>query len=185
MPITFSDLFRDEAFEVRNRRDLKAFYELVKETVKRGDLTLEGHTLPTTMNEWIRQLEDDKILPKREQDVVDFSLAEDEAFKKWKKAYLGELRKARLASQTVYVNQAAKDLVESVQTVSDANARSLEMTNNKKEDVLAALSDLQGAVYMFLNSYDGARAKLKLPDRTLPLEVFKVRQAKKQKTKHE
>ena len=179
MPVTFNELFRDEAFEIHNRRDLKAFYELVKEIVKKGGLTLEGHTLPTTMNEWIRQLEGDKNLPKREQDVVDFSLAEDEAFKKWKKAYLGELRKARLASQTVYINQAAKDFVESVQAVSDANARSLEMTNNKKEDVLAALSDLQGAVYMFLNAYDGARAKLKLPDRTLPLEVFKVRQPRK------
>ena len=181
MPITFNELLRDETFEVRNRRDLKAFYELIKEIIRKGDLTLEGHTLPTTMNEWIRQLEGDKNLPKREQDVVDFSIAEDETFKKWKKAYLGELKRARLANQTVYVSQAAKDLVESVQTVSDANARSLEMTNNKKEDVLAALSDLQGAVYMFLNAYDGARAKLKLPDRTLPLEVFKVRQTKKAK----
>ena len=183
MPVTFNELFQDEAFEVRNRRDLKAFYDLVKETVKKGDLDLEGHTLPTTMNEWIRQLEGDKNLPKREQDVVDFSLAEDETFKRWKKAYLNELKKAKLAKQTVYVSQDAKDLVESVQAVHDANARSLEMTNNKKEDVLAALSDLQGAVYMFLSTYDGARSSLKLPDRALPLEVFKVRQTKKQKVK--
>ena len=183
MPITFNELFRDEAFEVCNRRDLKSFYELVKTIVKKGELTLEGHTLPTTLNEWIQQLEGDKNLPKREQDVVNFSLAEDEAFRKWKKAYLDELRKAKLASQTVYVSQAAKDFVESVQTISDANARSLEMTNNKKEDVLAALSDLQGAVYMFLGTYDGARGSLRLPDRALPLEVFKVRQAKKQKVK--
>ena len=49
MPILFTDLMRDDAFEIRNRKTLRELYEVVKEAVKAKHLNLEGHTLPRAL----------------------------------------------------------------------------------------------------------------------------------------
>ena len=72
----------------------------------------------------------------------------------------------------------AFELLESLRALEGANAASLGMTNGKKDDVLAALSDLQGAVYSFLDAYDGAQSALKLPERTLEPDRVTVREAR-------
>ncbi len=179
MPVTFSSFLQDEAFEVKNRRDLKALYERVKTDVAAGDLNLEGHTLPTTLNVWLERVEGSDKLLSRDVDVVDFSIADDKKLAVWKKSYFGELHKERVAKKTVYASQAARDLLSSVQELEQANANSLNLMNGTKDNLLSGLSDLQGAVYLLLNAYDGARDKLKLPARDTPLESVKVRQAKK------
>ena len=179
MPVTFSSFLQDETFEVKNRRDLKALYERVKTDVAVGELTLEGHTLPTTLNVWLKTVEGDDKLLSRDVDVVDFSIADDKKLTAWKKSYFGELHKERVAKKTVYTSQAARDLLSSVQELEQANANSLNLMNGNKDDLVSGLSDLQGAVYLLLNAYDGARDKLKLPARDTPLESVKVRQAKK------
>ncbi len=179
MPVTFSSFLEDEAFEVKNRRDLKALYERIKADVAAGELTLDGHTLPTTLNVWIERVEGGDKLLSRDVDVVDFSIADDKKLAAWKKSYFGELHKERAAKKTVYTSQAARDLLEGVQELEQANANSLGLMNGNKDELLSGLSDLQGAVYLLLNAYDGARDKLKLPARDTPLESVKVRQAKK------
>ena len=178
MPVTFSSFLQDEAFEVKNRRDLKALYERVKTDVAAGELTLEGHTLPTTLSVWLERVEGNGKRLSRDVDVVDFSLADDKKLVAWKKSYLGELHKERAAKKTVYTSQAARDLLSSVQELEQANANSLNLMNGTKDDLVSGLSDLQGAVYLLLNAYDGARDKLKLLERGTPLESVKVRQAR-------
>lgn len=185
MPITFSSFLNDESFEVKNRRDLKALYERVKAAVAAGELNLEGHTLPTTLNTWLRLVEPNEKPLSRDVDVVDFSLADDKKLAAWKKGYLGELSKERAAKKTVYASQAARDLLASVQELTAANANSLSLMNGNKDDLISGLSDLQGAVYLLLGAYDAAREKLKLPARDTPLGSVKVRQAKVKETSTE
>lgn len=178
MPVTFSSFLTDEAFDIKNRRDLKLLYERVKADVAAGDLGLEGHTLPTTLNTWLKTVEGDDKLLSRDVDVVDFSIADDKKLTAWKKSYFGELNRAIAAKKTVYASQEARDLLEGVQELEQANANSLNLMNGTKDDLVSGLSDLQGAVYLLLGAYDGAREKLKLPARDTPLESVKVRQAK-------
>ena len=154
-------------------------YEWVKAAVAAGEVTLEGHTLPTTLNAWIERVEGSDKRLSRDVDVVDFSLADDKKLAVWKKQYFGEVHKERAAKKTVYTSQAARDLLKGVQELEQANANSLNLMNGNKDDLVSGLSDLQGAVYLLLNAYDGAREKLKLPERDTPLESVKVRQSKK------
>ncbi|CAN5877747.1 hypothetical protein BH24DEI2_BH24DEI2_21160 [soil metagenome] len=178
MPVTFSSFLTDEAFDIKNRRDLKAFYDRVKADVAAGELTLEGHTLPTTLNAWLTTVEGDDKRLSRDVDVVNFSLADDKKLAAWKKVYFGELNRALAAKKTVYASQEARELLEGVQGLERANANSLNLMNGNKDDLVSGLSDLQGAVYLLLGAYDGARDKLKLPARDTPLESVKVRQGK-------
>lgn len=179
MPVTFSSFLTDENFNINNRRDLKALYDRVKANVAAGELNLEGHTLPTTLNAWIERVEGDDKRLSRDVDVVDFSLADDKKLVAWKKSYFGELNRALAAKKTVYASQEVRDLLEGVQELEKANANSLNLMNGNKDDLVSGLSDLQGAVYLLLGAYDGARDKLKLPARDTPLESVKVRQPKK------
>ena len=63
-----------------------------------------------------------------------------------------------------------KELVENLQELESASNNSLTLINGTKDDVVAALSDLQAAVSIFLSNYDKNRNKLKLPDRAVALE---------------
>ena len=178
MPTLFSDLLQDPAFEIKNRRAVKELYETVKTAVKAKKLNLEGHTLPTSLNEWIKMVEGDKKLPARDVDVVDFSLTEDKKLAKWRKGYLA-------SKNPVLMSQGAKQLLEAVQELGAANQNSMGLMNGNKDDVVAALSDLQAAVYMFMTAYDQVQSKLKLPERSTPLECVKIaktRAAKASKT---
>lgn len=175
MPTLFSDLLKDPAFEVTNRRAVKGLYETIKTAVKAKRLNLEGHTLPTSLNEWIKLVEGDKKLPARDVDVVDFSLAEDKKFDKWRKTYLA-------GKNPVLMSAGAKSLLEAVQELETANKNSMGLMNGNKDDVVAALSDLQAAVYMFMTTYDKVGGGLKLPERSTPLERVKVGKPKKAKT---
>ena len=172
MPVLFTDLMRDEAFEIRNRKGLRELYEHVKDAVKTKKLSLEGHTLPTGFNSWLAELEPDKKPPARDSDVVDFSLADDKALAAWRKAYLSE-------KNPVYMSSSAKDLLQAVQELDSASNASMSLMNGPKDDVVAALSDLQAAVYMFMTSYDKVQKSLGLPDRKVALERVKIAKSKK------
>lgn len=175
MPILFSHLLTDPAFAIKNRRDIKTFYDQVKSDVKANKLTLEGHTLPLGMNDFIRLVEGDKKLPARDSDVVDFSLAEDKKYASWRSSYLAE-------QNPVYLSAQAKDLLQSVQELDTASSSSMSLMNGTKDDVVAALSDLQAAVYMFMTSYDKVQKGLGLPERTTALERVKLKKATARKT---
>lgn len=172
MPVLFTDLMRDEAFEIRNRKGLRELYEHVKDAVKTKKLSLEGHTLPASFNDWLRELEPDKKLPTRDSDVVDFSLADDKALATWRKTYLSE-------KNPVYMSSGAKELLQTVQELDSASSASMSLMNGPKDDVVAALSDLQAAVYMFMTSYDKVQKGLGLPDRKVALERVKLARSKK------
>jgi len=178
MPTLFSDLLKDPAFEVSNRRAVKELYETVKTAVRAKKLNLEGHTLPTSLNDWIKQVEGDKKLPARDVDVVDFSLAEDKKLDKWRKTYLA-------SKNPVLMSQGAKNMLEAVQELETANKNSMTLMNGNKDDVVAALSDLQAAVYLFMTTYDKVSSGLKLPERSTPLERVKIGKAKAARTKKE
>ena len=167
MSILFSSFLKDSAFEVKNRRDIRELYETVKGAVKDEVLQLEGHTLPASFNDWIRQVEGDKKLPKRDVDVVDFSLADDKKYAAWRNNFLQ-------SKNPVVLSQGAKDLLEAVKDMDTANSASMTLMNGTKDDVVAALSDLQAAVYMFMSTYDRVGGKLALPERDTPLERVKV-----------
>lgn len=176
MPIRFSDLLADEAFGVRNRRDIREFYDAVKDAVAEGSVNLEGHSLPTTLNAWIARVEGDGKMLKRDTDTVDFSLADDEALASWRERWLA----ARTPKpKTVYTSASAHALFERVKALEEVNRASLAATNGKKDDLLSALSDMQAAAALLLQCYDRVRTPLKLPDRELPLSAVKPRQRPK------
>lgn len=167
MSVTFTDLLKDPAFAVKNRKQIKELYDLIKKLVKEKKLNLEGHTLPASFNDWIVLIEGNKKLPKRDTDVVDFSLAQDKKYESWRKAYL-------IASNPVLMSQAAKDLLESVQELETASTNSMSLMNGNKDDVVTALSDMQAAIAIFLNTYDKHKTKLQLPNRDTALERIKI-----------
>ncbi|HEX7021521.1 MAG TPA: hypothetical protein VF171_01600 [Trueperaceae bacterium] len=183
MAVKFSELLADERFEVKNRRVVKALYEETKEAVAKGELALEGHSLPTTMNAWIAQVEPGKKPLARDYDVVDFSFADDDAFVRWQRAHLERKEQGTARSRTVYVSPKSKELLNRVQELGRAHEQSLLRGNAKKEDVVSALSDLQAAVYEFLSSYDEVQGALRLPDRRLPPDKVKVKKAGARKAK--
>lgn len=168
MPVTFSQLLGDATFKVRNRRDLKRFYDEVKLAVRENDLALEGHTLPTTMNAFIERVEGKKDALSRDYDVVDFSLASNGKLKRWRERYL-------LRDRQVVTSAESRELFERIKTLADASDRSMKSTNGKKDDLLTALSDLQAAAALTVQTYDKVRETFKLPDRVLELEQVKVR----------
>jgi hypothetical protein len=178
MPITFAELLVDKTFAIKNRRDIKAFYEAVKQAVKSKKLRLEGHSLPVSLNDWIRRIEGDKKSLGRDLDVVDFSLADDKKFQGWKRAFLEELAKTREAHKTISLSQSAYDLLLGLKALQEANHSSMQLMNGNKDDVVAGLSDLQGAAYMLLSSYDKVRESLKLPLREVALERVKIKAPK-------
>jgi hypothetical protein len=164
MPITFSELLDDPALGVKHRRDIKRLYDAAKAAVRAGALTLEGHSLPASLNAWIARAEGEAKLPKTDTDVVDFSFADDDRLRVW--------RDAQTPKPKTRLSRDAHALLIGVRDLAEASRASLAMTNGKKDDVLAALSDLQGAVYTFLDTYDGVRDTLKLPARDLePAQV--------------
>lgn len=171
MPVTFSQLLGDAAFKVGNRRDLKRLYDEVRTAVREQDLTLEGHTLPTTMNAFIEQVEGERDALSRDYDVVDFSLADNTKLKRWRERYL-------LRDKQVFVVAEARELFERIKELGEANERSMHSTNGKKDDLLTALSDLQAAAALMLQSYDRVRETFKLPDQALTLEQVKVRRGR-------
>lgn len=172
MPILFTDLMRDDAFEIRNRKSLREFYEVVKEAVKTKEVNLEGHTLPTSFKAWLAELEPSKKLPARDTDVVDFSIADDKALASWRKRYLSE-------KNPVYLSSGAKELLQTVQALDAASTVSMSSINGTKDDVVAALSDLQAAVYMFMTNYDKVQKGLNLPERGTALERVKLAKSSK------
>ena len=174
MPRKFTEMLADDAYKVRNRRDIKRFYQEVREAVSAGKLGLDGHTLPTTMNAFIEQVEGKPNALANDYDVVDFSLATNGKLKSWRQSYL-------LKDKQVQVGPEARELFERVKELAAANERSLGSTNGKKDDLLTALSDLQAAVALLLQSYDQVREQFKLPDRALELAQVKVRKASRRR----
>lgn len=170
MPVTFEDLLKDKQLNIKNRKDIKTFYTHMRNAIFDKKLTPDGHSLPTTMNAWIKQVEGDKKLLSNDYDVVNFSVSED-SLKPW----LAQYKQKYAPVKTVYVTQHSRDILEAVQDLEKAQQESLQQTNNKKEDVLSAMSDLQAAVALFLSTYDSTHKKLRLPDRTLNLERVKVK----------
>lgn len=175
MPITFTELLRDEALRVSNRRDVRSLYDEVKRAVREGELDLEGHSLPTTLNAWIREVEGKGKELKNDVDTVEFSLAENAALKRWRQAQAREAERGDASARSVYVSPNSHALFDRVKELERANEASLGVSNGKKDDILGALSDLQAAVGLFLHTYDGVRGALKLPDRALPADKVKVR----------
>lgn len=178
MPITFTELLRDDGLRVSTRRDVRALYDEVKRAVREGELALEGHSLPTTLNAWIREVEGPGKELKNDVDTVEFSLAEDAALKRWRAARARAAERSEAGARSVYVSPNSHALFERVKELERANDASLGVTNAKKDVVLGALSDLQAAVGLFLQTYDGVRVALKLPDRALPADKVKVRKAR-------
>lgn len=176
MPVTFSQLLEDERLEVSSRRDVRRLYDAAKAAVSEGALRLEGHSLPASLNAWIARVEGAAKLPKRDVDVVDFSFADDERLARWRAA-----QRPRPPQPKRSLSAPARDLLAALQALERANQTSLGMTNGKKDEVLAALSDLQGAVYTFLDGYDAVQEKLKLPERGLELANVRVRQPRSRK----
>lgn len=174
----FSELINDSAFGVTNRRTLKAFYGEVREAVKAGRLNLEGHSLPATMNEWISRLEGNHKPLAADQDVIDFSLAEDDTYEAWR-ASMGAGRGAAGRRGSLYLSEASRDLLQGVQALAQAKDASMVGAGSKKEELVSALSDLQAAVSEFLRTYEGVRGPLRLPDLHLELSRVKVKKAGK------
>jgi hypothetical protein len=174
MPVLFTDLLKDPAFDLKNRNHIKELYSSLKTAVKENKLNLEGHTLPDSLNDWIRSIEGDKKIPKTDTDVVNFSLAEDKKYENWRKVYL-------LAKNPIFMSQSEKELVENLQDLESASNNSLSLMNGTKDDVVAALSDLQAAVSIFLSNYDKNRSKLKLPDRLVALERVQIQKPSSKK----
>lgn len=174
MPVTLSELLADESLEVNSRRDVRRLYDAAKTAVAEGELTLEGHSLPASLNAWIGRVEGAAKLPKRDVDVVDFSFADDERLGRWREA-----QRPRLPQPKRSLSAAARDLLAALQALERANRASLGMTNGKKDEVLAALSDLQGAVHTFLDGYDAVQEALKLPERGLELANVRVRKRRR------
>jgi hypothetical protein len=174
----FSELIRDSAFGVGNRRTLKAFYGEVREAVKAGRLVLEGHSLPATMNEWLSRLEGEHKPLAKDQEVIDFSLAEDDKFAAWR-AGRSQGRGAAGRRGSLYLSEASRDLLQDVQALAGAKDSSMVGASSKKEDLVSALSDLQAAVSEFLSTYERVRGPLRLPDPALELSRVKVRKASK------
>ncbi len=168
MPRKFTEMLTDNAYKVRNRRDVKRFYQEVRDAVAAGTLGLDGHTLPTTMNAFIERVEGKPGALSNDYDVVGFSLADNGKLKRWRQTYL-------LKDKQVNVSAEARELFERVKELAAANERSMGSTNGKKDDLLTALSDLQAAVALLLQSYDQLREGFKLPDRALKLTQVKVR----------
>lgn len=175
MPITFDALLADARFGVANRRDIKRFYDDIKEAVANGELNLEGHSLPTTMNAWITLVEGEDGRIKGDYDVVSFSLADDKALETWSRRRLEAQTKSQETARSIYVSESSRELFERVKELEQSQRHSMEMTNAKKDDILGALSDLQAAVALFLQSYDRVRGPLRLPNRELALDKVRVR----------
>ncbi len=171
MPILFTDLLKDPAFEIKNRKDIKELYETIKENVKNKKLNLEGHTLPDSFITWIKSVEGDKKLPKTDTDVVDFSLAQDAKYDSWRKSYL-------IAKNPIFMTQSEKELITHLQTLDKSAQESLAAINASKDDIVATLSDLQANIALFLTYYDKNKTKLKLPDRHTALERVKTKKAR-------
>ena len=178
MPIKFSDLVKGDASQLRSRRAIKRFYEEAKGAVQRGDLNLEGHSLPTTMNAWIRLVEGEGKELANDYDVVDFSFADDDALKRWRAAHL-EAQESAKGQKTVYLSESGSELLASVKSLEAAREESLLRGSSKKEDVVSALSDLQAAVFEFMATYDEVQGALRLPKRGLELGRVRVRKPKK------
>ena len=178
MPVRFSDLIKENAPQIRNRRAIKRFYEETKGAVQQGELNLEGHSLPTTMNTWIRLVEGEGKERASDYDVVDFSFADDDALKRWRAARLEEQESAK-GRKTVYLSESGRELLERVKGLEAAREESLLRGGSKKEDVVSALSDLQAAVFEFMATYDEVQGALRLPARGLELARVKVRKSKK------
>ena len=174
MPVTFHTLVKDERFRIRNRRSLSQFYAEVRGAVREGRLHLEGHSLPITLNELLTELFPDEKLLKKDVDMVNFSLAEDEALREW----CAQRFAPKPQGQPVYMSEGKRSLLERVQALQAAKEESFLRGSAKKEDVVSALSDLQAAVDEFLSLYDREGGALKLPPRDLALERVKVRGAK-------
>lgn len=173
MPILFTDLVHNPVFAVKNRKQLKELYEHVKSAVKADKLSLEGHTLPESFNDWISQIEGAGKLPKTDTDVVNFSLALDQKYESWRKSYL-------MTQNPIFMTQPEKDFIEVLQDLESATSNSLSLINGTKDDVVAALSDLQAAIALFLTHFDKHHKKLNLPDRKLALEQIQIRKNPKQ-----
>ena len=177
MPVKFSELIRDDAFRIRGRRTLKRFYEEAREAVQKGELNLEGHSLPSTMNAFIRATEGEGKELAADYDVVDFSFADDEALQRWRAAH--SEKGAEGGAKTVYMSESGKALLESMKGLEGAREESLLRGSSKKEDVVSALSDLQAAVFEFMATYDEVQGALRLPRRGVDLERVRVRKAGK------
>lgn len=178
MATRFSELIQDKAFGVTNRRTLKAFYAAVREAVKEERLNLEGHSLPATLNEWLEHLAGDHKPLASDQDVVDFSIAEDEKFEAWR----GSLARERQGGRgSLYLSESSRDLLQAFQTLRRAKDESMVGGSAKKEDLVSALSDLQAAVSEFMSAYERVRGPLRLPDPGLELSRVRVRGAGKGK----
>jgi hypothetical protein len=176
MAVRLSDLVRDEAFGVRNRRDLKGLYDAVKRAVKDGQVQLEGHSLPVSFNEWLDIVGDKGKPLTRDVDMVDFSLAQNDAFTAWRETFMKAKHPER--HKPVFMSEASKFFLERVKHLDDVRAESMLRGNMKKEDVVSILSDLQGAVSEFLSAYDEASETMRLPRRDLPLEQVRIRRKK-------
>ena len=131
MPRKFTEMLTDNAYKVRNRRDVKRFYQEVRDAVAAGTLGLDGHTLPTTMNAFIERVEGKPGALSNDYDVVDFSLADNGKLKRWRQTYL-------LKDKQVNVSAEARELFERVKELAAANERSMGSTNGKKDDLLTA-----------------------------------------------
>ena len=178
MAITFSALLKDKSFGLKTKKDIKELYDLVREEVFSKRLNLEGHSLPTTMNEWITLVEGDKKLLKRDVDVVDFSLANDEAYSAWKKALLRKRKEAVEASKTIYVSKPSHDIFVRIKELEQTQEASMQYMNGKKDDLVAALSDMQAASALLLQTYDKVAKSFKFPPRQMALTRVKVRKGK-------
>ncbi len=180
MPVRFSTLLRDDSMEVRSRHELTRCYQSVKRAVHEGGLKFEGHSLAATFNHWLALLESEPPL-KTDRDVVDFSLADDAALARWKDHW--RQRAGSRRRRTVSAN--AFELFSQLQDLETAYSAGMavEVSNGKKDDLQAALSDLQAAVALLFGSYDKVQAGLRLPDRQLPREALRPRTRKKRTRK--
>lgn len=172
--MTFEDLLGREELRVRSRRDIVSLYDEVRRAALAGELELAGHSLPTTLNAWIEKVEGPDKRLKRDRDVVNFSLADGPALERFIER-LADSRGGNRPARTVYLSRASYELFGSLRALVGAYEESLGSGAGRKDEILGALSDLQAAVALFLQSYDGTREALRLPDRSLPQERVKVR----------
>lgn len=157
MALRLSEILEHDAphLGIANRRQLLAFYDLLKAALKEDRLTPEGGAVPTSLNELLALLPAEQPPLKRDRELTDWSVENDLQYA----AFLDAWRAHTAAPSKAYKPRAIAaplhQAVTRLQAVREGTAKKAE---------------LEGAVDAFLDVYALSQYALRLPrlERALP-----------------
>ena len=161
MALRLSEILEHDAphLGVTTRKQLLAFYDLLKTALKEGRLTPEGGALPTSLNELLALLPGEQLLAKRDRDLTDWSVENDPEYAAFLDAW--RVRTAAAKPKAYKPRAVAAPLHGAVTQLQDVR-----LGGSKK-------AELERAVDSFLDVYVLSQHALRLPrlERALPAEL--------------